>query len=355
MTKTVFILVPSPHPTGPIKGAYALANALAPLRRVILVFLKDGPGANASLHQRVEVRSLARTDGGWLCRLAAYRQLLEDAGGRQCVISISMCLSADWINRFCRGQSITCASVRGNLPQNYRFDYGWLGVPLALAHLLTLRSFDHVVAMTHSMAKQLRLLAFLRPRVIGNFVDETTLERHRRTGITLGPLRFVFVGSLSVRKQPELLIAAIEKLRDQNAQLDILGDGPLREELRSLVDSLGLESHVRLHGQISDPCAIVAAADAFVLPSRSEGVSRAALEALYLGVPCVLRDVDGNADLLAVPASGALFERDEDLATAMLKVARFSRVRSDKGSLLPPAFRQLAAARQYLSLLEHSP
>ena len=354
MIKTIFILVPSPHPTGPIKGAYALANALVPLRRVVLVFLKHGPGANAPLDEKVEVRSLARSNGGWHYRLAIYRQLLENAGGRQRVVSISMCLSADWINRFCRGQAVICASVRGNLPQNYRFDYGWLGGPLALVHLLALRSFDHVVAMTPSMASQLSWLAALQPRVIGNFVDEIVLERHRLTGTASGPLRFVFVGSLSVRKQPELVIAAIEKLRDQDAELDVLGDGPLREGLCSLIDSLGLQGRVRLHGLVADPYDIVAAADAFVLPSRSEGVSRAALEALHLGVPCVLRDVDGNADLLAVPLSGALFSHDEDLATAMLKAAGFSRGRSGRSSLLPPAFQQLTAACQYLRLFEHS-
>jgi glycosyltransferase involved in cell wall biosynthesis len=354
MKKTVFILVPSPHPTGPVKGAYALANALAHLRRVVLVFLKTGPGVNAPLHEKVEVRSLAQTEGGWRLRLAAYRKLLEDAGGRRCVVSISMCLSADWINRFCNVQAVTCASVRGNLPKNYRLDYGLLGVPLALGHLFALRTFDHVVAMTDSMASQLRLLAGLEPRVIGNFVDEGALERHRQTGTTSGPLRFVFVGSLSERKQPKLVIAAIEKLRDQDVELDVLGDGPLYAKLCSLVDFLGLQGRVRLHGQVANPHVILAAADAFVLPSRSEGVSRAALEALYLGVPCVLRDVDGNADLLAVPASGALFVRDEDLATAMLQAAQFSRDCSGRNSLLPQAFQQISAASKYLYLLEHS-
>ncbi len=354
MSKTIFILVPSPHPTGPIKGAYALANALIVFRRrVVLVFLKDGPGASAFLHERVEMRFIAPTDNRWRSCLAAYRQLLNDAGGRERVVSISMCLSADWINCFCRRQSVNCASVRGNLLRNYRFDYGWLGLPLAFAHLLTLRSFDHVVAMTTAMASQLRWFAALQPQVIGNFVDETSLEQHRQTVTASGPLRFVFVGSLSVRKQPGLVIIAIEKLRDHNAHLDIIGDGPLFEELSKLVASLGLQGRVRLHGHVTDPYAIVAAADAFVLPSLSEGASRAALEALYLGVPCVLRDVDGNAELLASPASGVLFVSDEDLPMAMIKAARFSRRRLVRSSLLLPAFQQLTAARQYLNLLDH--
>lgn len=353
--RTIFILVPAPFPTGPIKGAYALANALAPVRRVVLVFLNEGPGVDAPLHEQVEVVSLARISGGWFYRLAAYRHLLEHAGGRSQVGSISMCLSADLINCFCRRQAVTCSSVRGNLPQNYRLDYGWPGVPLALGHLLALRAFDHVVAMSRSMAAQINTLAGLQSKVIGNFVDETALEPYRQIEVPVsGPLRFVFVGSLSVRKQPELVILAVEKLSHHNVQLDVLGDGPLREKLTGVVQSKGLQSLVRLHGQISDPHLIVSSADAFILPSRSEGISRAALEALYLGIPCVLRNVDGNSELLDNSGSGTLFARDDDLVAAILKAATYSRERAGRSSLLPQGFRQHIAARQYLDLLEQT-
>jgi glycosyltransferase involved in cell wall biosynthesis len=266
-----------------------------------------------------------------------------------------MCFSADWVNRFCRDLAVTCASVRGNLPQNYRLDYGWPGLFLAIGHLLALRAFDHVVAMTDVMATQIRSIAALHSEVIGNFVDEAALECHRqsepRTG---GPLRFVFVGSLSHRKQPELLIAAMEKLREHDAQLDMFGDGPLRAALESLLLSKGLQNCVRLHGHVANPYPVVAGADVFVLPSCSEGVSRAALEALHLGVPCVLRNVDGNAELLTSAKAGYLFDGDDDLVTAMLKAAAIARRRPIRTSLLPPAFRQRTAADQYLALLEQS-
>ncbi|AGS20639.1 glycosyltransferase [Rhizobium etli] len=351
--RTIFILVPGPFPTGPIKGAYALANAIAPIRRVVLVFLKEGPGVDAPLHELVEVVSLARTSGGWIGRLSAYRKLLEDAGGRSQVGSISMCLSADMINRSCRSQAVICSSVRGNLPQNYRLDYGWPGVPLALGHLLALRAFDYVVAMTRSMAEQINKLAKLQPTVIGNFVDEVSLERYRQIdGPVLGPLRFVFVGSLSVRKQPQLVISAVQKLSELEVQLDVIGNGPLHQKLNGMVESKGLRSRVRLHGQVADPHPIVATADAFVLPSQSEGASRAALEALHLGVPCVLRNVDGNSEMLGAPESGALFARDDDLVAAMLKAAAYTRGRVGRSSLLPEGFRQARAASQYIDLLE---
>jgi glycosyltransferase involved in cell wall biosynthesis len=350
--RTIFILVPAPFPTGPIKGAFALANALAPKRRVVLVFLKEGPGVDAPLHELVEVVSLAHTPGGWLGRLSAYRNLLENAGGRKHVGSISMCLSADLLNGCCRRQAVTCSSVRGNLLQNYRLDYGPPGVPLALGHFLALRAFDHVVAMTRSMALQIHKLSRLQPVVIGNFVDEQALEHYRQIGPASGPLRFVFVGSLSVRKEPELVISAVQKLSNLDVELDLLGNGPLHEKLSNTLKSQKLQGRVRMHGHVSDPHPIVSGADAFILPSRSEGASRAALEALHLGVPCVLRDVDGNSELLTTPGSGKLFASNDDLAAAMLATATYTRSRADKSSLLPPDFQQHRAASQYLELLE---
>jgi glycosyltransferase involved in cell wall biosynthesis len=355
MSRTVFILVPSPHPTGPVKGAYALANALVAHRHVVLVYLKDGPGVDAKLDANVKEISLATISGGWWGRLRAYQKLLEDAGGRDKVGSISMCLSADLLNRLCSGNAFICSSVRGNLPQNYRHDYGVLGTLLAIAHLLTLRSFDHVVAMTGAMSRQIRSITGIRSRIIGNFVDEQSLECFRGA-IPNGKrcFHFVYVGSLTHRKQPALIVHATGLLISQghDVKLDVIGDGPLRESISCMVVRNALQEYIHLHGQVANPYPLIAVADAFILPSRSEGVSRAALEALHLGVPCVLRDVDGNVELLSEPGAGVLFLDDRDLPRAMIEAASRGRTRSTKSSLLPASFRQSTAAMQYLELIE---
>ena len=162
MNRQIFIIVPSPHPTGPVKGAYALANALADTRRVTMVTLKRGPGVDAPLDHRVSRRTLADIDGGWRAKLKTYRAWLAAAGGRAEVASISMCLSADAVNCFCRSQALTIASVRGNLIRNYGMDYGITGRPLAIAHLAALRRVDHTVAFTAAMARQVAWYA-VRP------------------------------------------------------------------------------------------------------------------------------------------------------------------------------------------------
>ncbi|WP_340117698.1 glycosyltransferase [Pelagibius sp. 7325] len=349
--RKIFILVPSFSPTGPVKGAVALANALATERPTTLVAVKPGPGVEAPINPAVAVRTL----GGGVRAVRAYRAMLEEAGGRSSVASISYCLSADAVNLMCRRAAVTCSSVRGNLPRNYRMDYGPKGLPLALAHLTALRGLDHVAAMTASMARQVAPFCGQMPVVIGNFIDEPAVERFRATEARAGEWRFAFVGSLSRRKQAHLVLHAAAALLSagHDVRVDLIGEGPLRADLQAEIRSLGLGDRAVLHGHLAEPWPLLAAADAMVLPSLSEGMSRAVLEALHLGVPCVLRNVDGNAEVVTPGVNGTLFTDDAECAAAMERAAILSRsLPPGRKSLLPANCRQSEAARRMLALVE---
>lgn len=356
MVRSVFILVPSFDPTGPVKGACALANILVERYPVTLVALKDPPHQQQMpvVKDGVVCRSLADV-AGWRRKLAAYKALLREArcatGERPA--SVSLCFSADFINAFCASEAAIAASVRSNLFQDYRMGYGLPGLPLALFHFLLLNRFSQVVAMTHSMATQIGRFVGRTPVVIGNFVDEDFLEPYRRRS-PAGGYRFLFLGSLTARKQPLLLVQAMAELleRGVEARLDMVGGGPLEENVRRKVAQLGLEDRVILHGHLSDPYPLLAAADVMVLPSLSEGLSRASLEALYLGVPCVLRDVDGNGELISEGGNGSLFDEDSTLVESMLAAAKLRKSETVRTSLLPEVFRQTYAEEGYLKLID---
>jgi glycosyltransferase involved in cell wall biosynthesis len=353
--KSIFILIPSLSPVGPVKGAIALANALVSKRRVALVVLKLGSGVHAPIDAKVEIIPLYEI-GGWFKRLSVYKKHLKSASGKEKVASISSCFSADVFNLFCRGHAIICSSIRGNLPHNYRLDYGWKGSLLATFHLFLVRGFHYVVTMTESMSKQVAGYLGRTPEIIGNFVDEEALEKFRRNSLNSGALRFVFVGSLSARKRPLLIIEALEHLNSQGYEVraDFIGDGPLKISLEKELDKRGLGEIVRVHGHLNELHHIVSYADVFVLPSTSEGVSRACLEALCLGVPAVLRDVDGNSELIETGVNGFLFKDDSELSKAMLSAADMSRKQHGKPvSLLPPNFSQSFASEAYLDLVEN--
>jgi glycosyltransferase involved in cell wall biosynthesis len=352
--KQVFILVPALDPTGPVKGAVALANALVDVGKVTLACLEHGPGVDAPLRRQVDVLCLAEARG-FHRKLAAYQERLLAAGGRSRVASLSSCFSADMTNLFCRRHAVTLASVRGNLLLNYRYDYGFAGLALAITHLAAMRWYDRVIAMNATMAAQIRMYGRRQVDLIGNFVDEVSLEVYRRRGVIDGPLRFIFLGSLTRRKNPQVLLAAMYQLirRGVEAHLDVIGDGPLRGDLEAEIGRRGLAHRVVLHGQLSNPYDMLSQADAFVLPSSSEGLSRASLEALHLGVPCVLRNVDGNGELIQPGRNGALFTRDEELSYVMQSVALLSRSNTGiRESLLPLCYREATAVRRYIDLIE---
>src|SRR5690606_19682826 len=91
-------------------------------------------------------------------------------------VSLSFCFSADCTNLMCRDLAFTCSSVRGNLYNAYRDDYGWPGLPLAGLHLLLQRWFHLSLAMTDAMAGQVRRASGARPIIVPNFIDEAFLE-----------------------------------------------------------------------------------------------------------------------------------------------------------------------------------
>ena len=357
MRRKLFIIVPSLSPTGPVKGAIALANSLIASFEVTLVSVKKGVGAAAAVDSQIENIWLSNHSSSFLGRLKKYKSLLIEAGGRNSVASISMCFSADSINVFCRQYAFTCSSVRGNLINIYKMDYGIRGLPVAIFHLISLAAFDEIVAMSSTMAVQIKFFSRKMPIVIGNFIDETQLSAYRK-GLTLSESkakRFVFVGSVSSRKKPLLLVRTVSILQDEgfDVYLDLIGDGPLMTEVSDEVNRLNLQDIVTLHGELSNPYPLISKADVFVLPSLSEGTSRASLEALFIGLPCVLRKIDGNSELVEDGCNGILFEKDSDLYLAMLSALNIVDLNSGHEDLLPLFFRQEYSSKKYLKLIQN--
>jgi glycosyltransferase involved in cell wall biosynthesis len=350
MTRRIFVVVPSMTPSGPVKGAIALANGLVERGvDVTLVSVKDDCAAAwLGLDRRAKSLGLG-SYAGWQAKDAAYREVLVTAGGRPEVTSISMCFSADRLNAAMRRQAHILASVRGNLFMNYRYDYGRRGVFFALAHLLMLQRFDGVVAMSESMARQMGRFGLRGVRVIPNFIDELALSdggaSEGRSGSGGDMLRLAFVGSLSERKRPDLLIDLAARYP---VDIQLIGDGPLRAELERRASAQDMKGRVTFHGQVRDPLPIVGGCSYMVLPSQSEGISRAVMEALYIGVPCILRRVDANEQVVRDGQNGFVFANDADLLRLVGNLVDGSHRISVGRCLLPDLFRQRVNVDAYL-------
>lgn len=104
----------------------------------------------------------------------------------------------------------------------------------------------------------------------------------------------VAVGRLTPVKGFDVLIRAIAAM-DRSAdalRVAIAGDGPERDRLQARIDHHGLADRVRLLGFVDDVDGLLAAADLFCMPSRTEGLPYAALEAAQRRVPVVAAAID---------------------------------------------------------------
>lgn len=133
-------------------------------------------------------------------------------------------------------------------------------------------------------------------------------------GITPQQLVLGCVGRLVAVKNHAALLALLPQLLAMHPglQLLLIGDGPLRDALADQAASLDVAAQVRLLGNRDDVAELLPALDVFVLPSHSEGLSIALLEACRAALPIVATDVGGNAEVvddgqtgLLVPASNA--------------------------------------------------
>jgi glycosyltransferase involved in cell wall biosynthesis len=176
-------------------------------------------------------------------------------------------LSKRWFNKqlmravMWRADALTCVSK--DMVDDYRHYFG--------------RSAPHV-GVYNIIVDKVSLLRMREPLDDPWFNDRSS------------PL-LVAAGTLTTRKGFADLIRAMKELSNtKKARLVILGEGPLRSELQSLIDELGLSDSVRLHGLVDNPLKYYARSDIFALSSYAEGLPNVLVEAMMCGCTPVATD-----------------------------------------------------------------
>ena len=123
-------------------------------------------------------------------------------------------------------------------------------------------------------------------------------------------VKLLSVGNLKVQKNHKLLINAFAKLpKNLNAQLIIIGEGPIRKELEELINNLKLSKRISLIGHQKNPYPWYHSADLFILSSNYEGFGNVLIEALECGLPIVSTNcVSGPKEILENGKYGKLVE-----------------------------------------------
>ena len=161
-----------------------------------------------------------------------------------------------------------------------------------------------------------------------------------------GTFTLVTVGSLAqMYKAPDVQIDAVARLVKEglDLRLVLIGDGKHREELAARAAALGVAERIIFRGQLTAGAAVRAEldhADLFLLPSRTEGMPRALIEAMARGLPCIGSTMGGIPELLP----------PEDMVPPGDVAALASKIRAvvtDADRMAWMAARNLARARDY--------
>ncbi|MDP1946751.1 MAG: glycosyltransferase [Nitrospirota bacterium] len=210
--------------------------------------------------------------------------------------------------------------------------HGWIGngfrqrVLIAIDKRLVGR-FDRVIAVSKEIERDLVGVG-VQPEKIRLLHNAIVLERYRRTG-RRGVLTEVVgrpvsspviasIGRLSAEKGHADLIDAIGIVSGlgHKVSLVLIGDGPERSKLSEQIRALGLERSVHLPGYIREPQRMLEDIDLMVLPSHTEGLPNAALEALLMEVPVLATRVGGTPEVITDGETGRLVPAHSPAALA---------------------------------------
>ena len=162
----------------------------------------------------------------------------------------------------------------------------------------------------HGRLRSSKMSIISNPIMIYEYEKNGKLRNITRASIGLDDEHKVLtnVASLKPVKGQKYLIEAMKKLEDKypNIRLLLVGNGEDTTTLRRLTDSLDISANVLFLGNRLDVPELLAASDIFVMPSLSEGISVAILEAMASELPIVATSVGGNRDIIEDGVTGLL-------------------------------------------------
>ncbi len=134
----------------------------------------------------------------------------------------------------------------------------------------------------------------------------------------------LFIGSVTDRKKPHMIIEAIQRINDKSYHLSIVGPAPNEKyfkELKDLIDKSDLQNQVSLIGPVDRESVkdYYSTSNLMILPSISEGLARVIFESQVAMCPVLVTDAPGMSDIVIDGQTGYVFESN-NLDNLSLKI-----------------------------------
>jgi glycosyltransferase involved in cell wall biosynthesis len=128
----------------------------------------------------------------------------------------------------------------------------------------------------------------------------------------------VYAGRFIKNKNINTLVFALLRviqITGKKVKLNLIGDGPEKENIVNLIKELHLEENVVLTGMVDNPEDFLKKSDIFVLPSLVEGLSNSLIEAISYKLPCIVSNIPGNTEVIGDIDSGYNIENGQFMVT----------------------------------------
>lgn len=137
------------------------------------------------------------------------------------------------------------------------------------------------------------------------------LQKRKELGIRSKDIVLLSVGELNKNKNHEIVIKALSGLDRPDVKYLLVGQGELKNYLKNLARKLEVEDQVKFLGFRSDVAEIYKIADAFIFPSKREGLGLAAIEAMASGLPLITSNIHGIKDYSKENITGFLCDAND--------------------------------------------
>ncbi len=141
----------------------------------------------------------------------------------------------------------------------------------------------------------------------------------REIGVKPKERFFLMVAELIPRKRHRDVIHALSRLTREDVHLVFAGDGPMKDPMRALAKTLGVDRRIHFLGLRMDVPALLGASEALVLPSVQEGLPRSIMEAFCMERMCIGSDIRGTRDLIGNDCGKLVRVGDVDGFAAAMK------------------------------------
>ena len=189
----------------------------------------------------------------------------------------------------------------------------------------TIDNADIVRAVSSSTEEQ--VLSFNKSKNVVRFPAWIDFEAYKNVVSTREDnqiYKILFIGSVTDRKKPHMIIEALPKLNNKNVEFHIVGPTPNQqylERINNLIDENNLEDKVFIHG-IKDRDEVIEfykTSNLMILPSVSEGLARVIFESQVTSCPVLVTDAPGMQDIVIDGQTGFVFESN-NLESLVLKM-----------------------------------